>query len=104
MPESWRVGSKVPLNVYDENDRPVCQCHYEADALLIVGAVNALLNALRAAPEVKPIDRLLLPEQLLKLKDSICPDCGWLGLLAGPRGGSSRNCTCGNPKCGSRFN
>jgi hypothetical protein len=24
----WRVGSKIPLNVY-EGDRPVCQCHSE---------------------------------------------------------------------------
>ena len=24
--EAWRVGSKVPINVY-EGDRPVCQCH-----------------------------------------------------------------------------
>jgi hypothetical protein len=37
----WRVGSKVPLNVY-EGDRPVCQCHNEWDAQRIVEAMNAL--------------------------------------------------------------
>ena len=36
---SWRVGRKVPLNVYD-GDRPVCQCHNPEDAARIVAAVN----------------------------------------------------------------
>jgi hypothetical protein len=36
---SWRVGSKVPLNVYD-GDRPVCQCHTPEDAARIAAAVN----------------------------------------------------------------
>jgi|SRR5579863_7261394 len=36
---SWRVGRKVPINVYD-GDRPVCQCHTELDALNIVAAMN----------------------------------------------------------------
>lgn len=35
----WRVGSKVPLNVY-EGDRPVCQCHTPKDAQRIVDAMN----------------------------------------------------------------
>lgn len=35
----WRVGRKVPLNVY-EGDRPVCQCHTPEDAAFIVKAVN----------------------------------------------------------------
>ncbi len=37
----WRVGSKVPINVY-EGDRPVCQCHNEQDAERIVDAMNAM--------------------------------------------------------------
>jgi len=36
----WRVGSKVPINVY-EDDRPVCQCQTAADAARIVQAMNA---------------------------------------------------------------
>jgi len=36
---TWRVGSKVTLNVYD-GDRPVCQCHNEDDARAIVQAMN----------------------------------------------------------------
>jgi len=36
---SWRVGTKIPLNVYD-GDRAVCQCHNEEDARKIVGAMN----------------------------------------------------------------
>lgn len=38
-PTRWRVGSTVPLNVYD-GDRPVCQCHKEEDAAMIVSAMN----------------------------------------------------------------
>lgn len=49
----WRIGSKVPINVYAGN-RPVCQCHTQEDALTIVSAVNGfdqikLLNALQVA-------------------------------------------------------
>jgi ADP-ribose pyrophosphatase YjhB (NUDIX family) len=38
-PETWRAGTKVPLNVY-EGDRPVCQCHNVEDATRIVAAMN----------------------------------------------------------------
>lgn len=38
--ELWRVGTKIPLNVY-EGDRPVCQCHTAEDAARIVAAMNA---------------------------------------------------------------
>ena len=38
---TWRVGSKVPINVYEGN-RPVCQCHTVADARRIVRAMNTL--------------------------------------------------------------
>ncbi len=41
---NWRVGSKVPLNVY-EGDRPVCQCHTEKDAARLVKAMNAIPRA-----------------------------------------------------------
>lgn len=37
---SWRVGRRVPINVYDD-DRPVCQCQTAMDAKLIVNAINA---------------------------------------------------------------
>jgi hypothetical protein len=40
----WRVGRKVGLNVY-AGERPVCQCHTEAEAKLIVEAVNAWNSA-----------------------------------------------------------
>jgi hypothetical protein len=40
----WRIGSKVPLNVY-EQERPVCQCHSEDDAQTIVEAVNRNLRS-----------------------------------------------------------
>ena len=39
----WRVGSKVPINVYD-GDTPVCQCQTKEYAQFIVDAVNVLLE------------------------------------------------------------
>jgi len=38
-PTRWRVGSKVKLNVYFD-DRPICQCHSEADAMMISCGMN----------------------------------------------------------------
>lgn len=40
MPNNrWRVGTKVPLNVYD-GERAVCQCHNPEDAARIVEAMD----------------------------------------------------------------
>jgi hypothetical protein len=45
-PKVWRVGTKVPINVYDENGYPVCQCQTKEYAKRIVAAMNkALSNA-----------------------------------------------------------
>ena len=51
--ELWRVGSNIPINVY-EGDRPVCQCHTLEDAKRIVAAINWHLGiqTLEAAREV----------------------------------------------------
>jgi hypothetical protein len=38
-PKKWRVGGKVPLNVY-RDDRPMFQCHTPEDAAEIVGLLN----------------------------------------------------------------
>lgn len=38
--QGWRVGSRVRVNVYNEFGEPVCQCHNEQQAELIVIAVN----------------------------------------------------------------
>jgi hypothetical protein len=38
----WRLGNKIRVNVY-AGDRPVCQCHSEIDAQVIVKAVNSFL-------------------------------------------------------------
>lgn len=35
----WRVGTQIPLNVY-EDGRAVCQCHSAEDARRIVDAMN----------------------------------------------------------------
>lgn len=45
MKKFWRVGNKVKINVYDGEDRPICQCHNEKDAELIVSAMNAAIEA-----------------------------------------------------------
>lgn len=45
----WRVGRKVPINVY-EGDSPVCQCQTPEYAARIVAAMNVVraLNAGKA--------------------------------------------------------
>lgn len=53
MPE-WRLGSQVALNVYD-GDRPVCQCHNEHDAKLMVFAVN-LVKRKHAEMKAKAVE------------------------------------------------
>lgn len=40
----YRLGSKIKLNVYD-GDRPMCQCHNDADAMEIVAALNQAVGA-----------------------------------------------------------
>ena len=52
--EAWRVGSKVPINVY-EGDRPVCQCHTASDARRIVAAMNSRIEVERneATPDAQ---------------------------------------------------
>jgi hypothetical protein len=52
---TWRVGSKVPINVYD-GDRPVCQCHTVEDAVRIVAAVNRQSDVVPAAEVRSPVD------------------------------------------------
>ncbi len=47
----YRVGTKVPINVYD-GDRPVCQCHNEDDASTIVVAMNSRETLLLRAIDV----------------------------------------------------
>lgn len=36
---TWRVGGKIPLNVY-EDDKPMFQCHTPEDAARVVGLLN----------------------------------------------------------------
>jgi hypothetical protein len=45
---TWRVGRKVPINVYD-GDTPVCMCQTPEYAAAIVAAMNAQIAG---APEV----------------------------------------------------
>jgi hypothetical protein len=51
MPEldefKWRVGTKIPINVYIGEDIPVCQCQTAYYARLIVAAVNEYLERKR---------------------------------------------------------
>lgn len=49
-PHGWRVGKKVPINVY-AGDIPVCQCQTPEYARQIVEAVNAALD--RASVQIR---------------------------------------------------
>lgn len=68
-----RIGSKVPLNVYD-GDRPVCQCHNERDAAFIVDLINGKEDTRKPAwlpVETAPKDRTRVDL--------------WLNIYASPR-------------------
>ena len=60
----WRQGTKVPINVYNSADKPVCQCQTPESAELIVKAVNAYLHQTGSDDE----------------SGTDCPDCG-LGMI-----------------------
>jgi hypothetical protein len=47
---TFRVGTKVAINVYD-GDAPVCQCHTREQAAEIVAAVNFYRTARREVAE-----------------------------------------------------
>ena len=53
----FRVGGKVPLNVY-EGDRPVFQCHTPEEAARFVALLNAGLDKRQAAPRVTREQRM----------------------------------------------
>ena len=54
-PIKWRVGNRVPLNVY-RGDEPICQCHTPEQAREIVAAMNA------AQPESAGESQSVIPD------------------------------------------
>lgn len=48
---TWRVGTTVPINVY-EDDRPICQCHDGATAKRIVDGMNLAEGLKHSAPSI----------------------------------------------------
>ncbi len=73
----WRVGTKVPLNVY-EGDRPVCQCHTPEDAARIVRAMNRSLPAQPCATcgGTKRVNKVYGTDYDCELSTNApCPDC-----------------------------
>ena len=58
----WRVGTKVSLNVY-EDDRPMFQCHTSEDAARAVGLLN--LGDARSSEDGLPVPTPTYYESLL---------------------------------------
>lgn len=91
----WRVGKKVPINVYDADGNPVCQCHNAAYAGLIVRAVNEYNGA-----QPSPFDDFVPPRGanakehvfMASRLNKFCDDCGagWLHPIHIPAAGQSR--------------
>lgn len=77
----WRVGHKVPINVY-EGDRPVCQCQTAEYAALIVEAVNAHSRASQLSAE--QVRRLVAAA---KRVERICDESGFCNV---------ESCGCGD--------
>lgn len=48
---TWRVGGKVPLNVYEDN-KPMFQCHTPEDAARIVRLLNGASELYRALEDL----------------------------------------------------
>lgn len=54
----WRVGGKVPLNVY-EDDRPMFQCHTPEDATRVVLLLNGQEEAGKLIADSESMGRLI---------------------------------------------
>jgi hypothetical protein len=67
---TWRVGSKVPINVYD-GDRPVCQCQTAIDAQRIVLAMNTVNDFVCAVGEMTNADALQRVKELVQLAAAV---------------------------------
>src|ERR1041384_1702712 len=72
----WRQGTKVPINVYDSENRPVCQCQTTYDAAVIVKAVNAFYRAARAPAQTTAPDEM-------GISGNACADCGTRVVIRG---------------------
>src|SRR4051794_8034131 len=81
--EEWRVGRKVPLNVY-RGDRPVCQCHNELDAREIVDGMN--LTAERRRQLSEALDKnCRLQDDVAAIVSSHRSDWSWNEVLSDVR-------------------
>ncbi len=49
----WRVGGKIPLNVY-EGERPMFQCHTPGEAARVVAILNSAGKLAEALERVRP--------------------------------------------------
>jgi len=67
----WRVGSKVPLNVYDGNGNLVCECQDVAAAQTIVKTVNELAEHAALLGKLREALAIYADE-----KNWNCPRCG----------------------------
>ncbi len=69
----WHLSKSDPRKVYDSLHQPVCVCHKEEQAALIVKAVNGLpegtletFTKLHAHPSVLPSDAATIPRPSLE--------------------------------------
>jgi len=84
MSENWRVGGKVPLNVY-EGDRPTFQCHTPEDAARIVELLNGAEYAeqehqarLQAEAELSAIAKIVGAADLDRIAEHVEGYCAGL--------------------------
>lgn len=68
----WRVGGKVPLNVY-EGDVPMFQCHTLEQAARVVDLLNTERAPAREVPPVSPQELLLAVIERI-VGDDFCED------------------------------
>jgi hypothetical protein len=67
---SWRVGSKIPINVYDDNGNPVCQCQAAEYARVIVKSVNAI-SSFTGFPSTRDLDHAAMDNAVLAERERV---------------------------------
>lgn len=116
---TWRVGARIPLNVY-EGSRAVCQCHTPEDAARLVLAMNRYgMDEFRAYWALPPVPSLISDGAPFVPDGYLCQNCGRIpvgeyndiceGCLAA--GAARRNATAtlealtpASSRCGHNFN
>lgn len=103
MSDKWRVGSRVPLNVY-KGMRPICQCHNREDAEEIVATMNFYNDQYVDSKRLVCLKchgrgAIIVDRGLLEKAAAVCSECGGAGSVKmeyEPKTGTWKCSRCGH--------